>query len=395
MSDTKNADSKNAESKIMGCGAESKIAESSADFGKIDSRAKSASAAKKARIFAWIFLLCAIITEVLGSSFLKLALDMKFGFLVTALFICISYYFIALAIKHISVSVAYAMWEVLGVVFIVIIGLACFDEQISGMQFVGIGLAMSGIILINIGEVPLEECTGAESSLESSAKFSLESDAKSDIDSGAKSHAVDSRILDSRVLDSRAESAQSHATKSRQTHSKPATQNSTKTAPQKSILQNSTKARPKNLAILFAIALIALALVALIAFIGFGADSGTGFDIADFSQINTERLGVFVGLALVFGAALLDVIANLLLKASQGFSKWAYGVGAILVVVVAFYLLMCALRFMELAIAYSSWGAIGIIGTIIGGRVFFGERLNAIGYIGVSLVITAVVLLHI
>ena len=147
--------------------------------------------------------------------------------------------------------------------------------------------------------------------------------------------------------------------------------------------------------IIFTTALIALALLAFIAFTGFGADSGTGFDIADFSQISAERLGVFLGLALVFGAALLDVIANLLLKASQGFSKWAYGVGAILVVVVAFYLLMCALRFMELAIAYSSWGAIGIIGTIIGGRVFFGERLNAIGYIGVSLVITAVVLLHI
>lgn len=352
MSDTKNA--------------ESKIAESSADFEKIDSRDKSA---KKARIFAWIFLLCAIITEVLGSSFLKLALDMKFGFLVTALFICISYYFIALAIKHISVSVAYAMWEVLGVVFIVIIGLACFDEQISGMQFVGIGLAMSGIILINIGEVPHEECAGAESSLGSNAKSGTDSDAKS-------------CAVDSSVLDSRTKTAQSHALKSNQTHSKPATQESAKT-------------RPKSLMIIFTTALIALALLAFIAFTGFGADSGTGFDIADFSQISAERLGVFLGLALVFGAALLDVIANLLLKASQGFSKWAYGVGAILVVVVAFYLLMCALRFMELAIAYSSWGAIGIIGTIIGGRVFFGERLNAIGYIGVSLVITAVVLLHI
>ncbi|WP_407381544.1 SMR family transporter, partial [Helicobacter sp.] len=49
---------------------------------------------------------------------------------------------------------------------------------------------------------------------------------------------------------------------------------------------------------------------------------------------------------------------------------------------------------MELAVAYSSWGAIGIIGTIAGGRILFGERLNAIGYVGVVLVIAAVGLLH-
>ena len=48
----------------------------------------------------------------------------------------------------------------------------------------------------------------------------------------------------------------------------------------------------------------------------------------------------------------------------------------------AFYLLMLALDSMELAVAYSSWGAIGIIGTIAGGRILFGERLNAIGYVG-------------
>lgn len=101
-----------------------------------------------------------------------------------------------------------------------------------------------------------------------------------------------------------------------------------------------------------------------------------------------------LGFAFVCIAAVLDVVANLLLKASNGFSKLGYGLGAVAVVIGAFYLLMLALDSMELAVAYSSWGAIGIIGTIAGGRILFGERLNAIGYVGVVLVIAAVGLLH-
>ncbi len=101
-----------------------------------------------------------------------------------------------------------------------------------------------------------------------------------------------------------------------------------------------------------------------------------------------------MGIVLVIVAALLDVVANIALKASNGFANKFYGFIAFAVVILAFYLLLLALEYMPLAVAYSSWGAIGIIGTIIGGRIFFGERLNAIGYVGVALVLCAVVLLH-
>ncbi|GAD19293.1 efflux protein [Helicobacter fennelliae] len=101
----------------------------------------------------------------------------------------------------------------------------------------------------------------------------------------------------------------------------------------------------------------------------------------------------FMGFVLVALAALIDVIANLLLKQSNGFQKKLYGISAIFLVLLAFYLLRLALKHMPLAVAYSSWGAIGIIGTLIGGRILFGERLNAIGYIGVVCVLCAVVLL--
>ena len=105
------------------------------------------------KLLAWTWPLLAIITEVLGSSFLKLAQSMSYGFLVTAFFICVSYYFIGLAIKQISVSVAYAMWEVLGVICIVLIGIWYFDENLAAVQYAGIVCAVVGILLINFGEV--------------------------------------------------------------------------------------------------------------------------------------------------------------------------------------------------------------------------------------------------
>lgn len=276
---------------------------------------------KKAIIFAWFYLLLAIITEVLGSSFLKLGANMQFGFVITAALICISYYFIGLAIKRISVSVAYAMWEVLGVLCIIPIGIFYFDEDLSNMQFIGIGLAILGIVLINIGE----EHTHNTESLNSSLQMPTN-------------------------------------------------------VPNHSLVHNSSpQNNPKTTAIkiILSVALGALILLGIITL-----------------YMLFPKSSALLGLLLVFGAAVIDVIANLLLKASNGFRKIGYGISSIVMVVIAFYLLSLALNFMDLAVAYSSWGAIGIIGTILGGRLFFDERLNTIGYVGVVAVLSAVVLLH-
>ena len=276
---------------------------------------------KKAIIFAWFYLLLAIITEVLGSSFLKLGANMQFGFVITAALICISYYFIGLAIKRISVSVAYAMWEVLGVLCIIPIGIFYFDEDLSNMQFIGIGLAISGIVLINIGEEHTHNTESLDSSLQ--------------MPTNVPNHSL------------------AH-------NSSP--QNNPKTTAMKIILSATLGA------------LILLSIITL--------------------YMLFPESSALLGLLLVFGAAVIDVIANLLLKASNGFRKIGYGISSIVMVVIAFYLLSLALNFMDLAVAYSSWGAIGIIGTILGGRLFFDERLNTIGYVGVVAVLSAVVLLH-
>ncbi|APG84515.1 SMR family transporter [Sinorhizobium americanum] len=102
------------------------------------------------------------------------------------------------------------------------------------------------------------------------------------------------------------------------------------------------------------------------------------------------------GLSFAFAvlAGLLDVAANLASSKSDGFVRRGWGVLSILLVLAAFALLAEAVKGMELAIAYAVLGGTGIFGTAICGRLFFGEKLKPIGWLGLILIFGAVLVLH-
>ncbi len=327
------------------------------------------------KLLAWLWLLLAIITEVLGSSFLKLAQSMSYGFLVTAFFICVSYYFIGLAIKQISVSVAYAMWEVLGVICIVLIGIWYFDENLAIVQYAGIACAVVGILLINFGEV---DSTDSACGLESVISSPRCVDRHPSLISLRSLKSTDSS---STILESQTQ---------KEANTPKSTKSTASTTAIPRILEEEKGAECENPAKNQKVDSSSPSYKSFIA-LSAGLMSVVALSLLGYAWHSTPAM---LGFAFVCIAAVLDVVANLLLKASNGFSKLGYGLGAVAVVIGAFYLLMLALDSMELAVAYSSWGAIGIIGTIAGGRILFGERLNAIGYVGVVLVIAAVGLLH-
>ncbi|EDP58785.1 SMR family transporter [Vibrio sp. AND4] len=92
-------------------------------------------------------------------------------------------------------------------------------------------------------------------------------------------------------------------------------------------------------------------------------------------------------------AALVDIMANMALTRSKGFKHKGWGMAAIVLVMLAFTLLAQAVKEIDLAIAYASWGAIGILGTAIGGAVLFKQKLKPIGWFGLFIVIAAVVVM--
>ncbi|WP_297828218.1 SMR family transporter [uncultured Desulfovibrio sp.] len=97
---------------------------------------------------------------------------------------------------------------------------------------------------------------------------------------------------------------------------------------------------------------------------------------------------------LVMLAALLDILANLLLARSQGFRRYGIGILALTLVGLAFYCLSLAVRNIDLAVAYAMWGSFGILGTSLGGWIFFRQRLRPCAFAGMGLLITGMLLLR-
>jgi small multidrug resistance pump len=101
---------------------------------------------------SWIYLMCAILLEVAGTTCMKLSEG--FTKLLPSLFIFLFYglSFIALTlcIKRIDVSIAYAFWAGLGTALIAVIGMAYFKEPISALKLVCLALIILGAVGLNL-----------------------------------------------------------------------------------------------------------------------------------------------------------------------------------------------------------------------------------------------------
>lgn len=98
-------------------------------------------------------------------------------------------------------------------------------------------------------------------------------------------------------------------------------------------------------------------------------------------------------IAFVILSAIIDIFANMMIVRSKGFYYIRWGIGAILLVWVAFALLGQAVKTMDLAVAYAMWGAIGVTGTAALGRIVFGHKLKPLGWFGIAAITLAVIIL--
>jgi small multidrug resistance pump len=100
----------------------------------------------------WLYLLIAIVTEVVGTTMMKVSqgLTRLVPSLLMFLLYGISFAFMALALKRIEVSIAYAVWSGLGTALIAAIGIFWFRESFSIPKLVGIVLIIGGVVLLNL-----------------------------------------------------------------------------------------------------------------------------------------------------------------------------------------------------------------------------------------------------
>ena len=92
-------------------------------------------------------------------------------------------------------------------------------------------------------------------------------------------------------------------------------------------------------------------------------------------------------------AIVLEIIANVFLKFSDGFRRKAYGLLSIAAVLGAVSALSQAVKGIDLSVAYALWGGFGIAATLAAGWIMFGQRLNHKGWIGLVLLLAGMIMI--
>lgn len=101
---------------------------------------------------AWLYLMIAIVGEVIGTSALKAAEG--FTRLGPSLVVIggygVAFLFLSLSLKTIPVGVAYAIWSGVGTVLIVAIGWAALGQKLDAPALIGVGLIVAGVLVMNL-----------------------------------------------------------------------------------------------------------------------------------------------------------------------------------------------------------------------------------------------------
>lgn len=100
----------------------------------------------------------------------------------------------------------------------------------------------------------------------------------------------------------------------------------------------------------------------------------------------------FVWLILAIGA---EVMATSALKASMGFTRPLPSLLVVVGYAVAFYLLSLVLRTLPVGITYAIWAGLGIVLVTLVGIVIFGEKPDLPAVLGITLIVTGVVILQV
>ncbi|OBH02490.1 multidrug transporter [Mycobacterium sp. E1747] len=104
-------------------------------------------------VLTYVFLLCAIVAEVMATSLLK----STEGF--TRLWptlICLTGYAVSFALLALSIArgmqtdVAYALWSAIGTVLIVLIAVVFLGSPVSVAKVAGVALIIAGVVTLNL-----------------------------------------------------------------------------------------------------------------------------------------------------------------------------------------------------------------------------------------------------
>ncbi len=97
---------------------------------------------------AWLYLFCAIIFEILGTTALKVSngFSVLMPSILTVIFYTVCFVVFSQALKSIEVGIAYAIWCGLGIFIVALIGIVFFHESISVIKIISLLLIIAGCV---------------------------------------------------------------------------------------------------------------------------------------------------------------------------------------------------------------------------------------------------------
>ena len=101
---------------------------------------------------AWFYLLIAGVSEVVWATFMKESHSFTklTPSIVTVVFMVVSFYFLALAMRSLPLGTAYTIWTGIGAVGAFIVGVIVFHGQLTLMRVLAALLIVSGLVLMKV-----------------------------------------------------------------------------------------------------------------------------------------------------------------------------------------------------------------------------------------------------
>jgi small multidrug resistance pump len=100
----------------------------------------------------WVYLILAIIFEVLGTTCMKLSEGFTKTLPSVLMFVLYGACFsvLTLSLKKLDVSLAYAVWSGMGTALIATIGILWFKEPLTVWKLISLALIVAGVIGLNL-----------------------------------------------------------------------------------------------------------------------------------------------------------------------------------------------------------------------------------------------------
>jgi small multidrug resistance pump len=100
----------------------------------------------------WIYLIIGVLCDVAGTVALKLSngCTRLWPTATMLLLYTVGFFPLALALRGMPVSVAYAVWSALGTALVVAIGIFWFKEPATGMKMLALALIITGLVFLNL-----------------------------------------------------------------------------------------------------------------------------------------------------------------------------------------------------------------------------------------------------